>query len=27
VYLVGLFCDNTWVADVTMELLEGRDDT
>jgi hypothetical protein len=27
VYLVGLFCDNTWVADVTMELLEGEDDT
>lgn len=23
VYLVQLFCDNTWVADVALELIEG----
>ena len=25
VYLVQLFCDNVWVADVALELLEVRD--
>ena len=24
VYLVQLYCDNTWVADVTLEVLETR---
>jgi hypothetical protein len=24
VCLVQLFCDNTWVADVTLEVLEGE---